>query len=170
MKEILAVGMHIQPDDELVIGDLETLHIISDPLRLRLLECIIDQPKAIKQIAAELGIDQIKLYYHFKLLEKHGLVRVVEERVISGIVEKVYRARAKTLRVREGLLTVAGKLDAGTDAMLGDVSTSRAQAQPGHLHRQALAGGHGAAQRTLLCRQGKCPPDTRAGARILSEY
>jgi len=64
MKEILAVGMHIQPDDELVIGDLETLHIISDPLRLRLLECIIDQPKAIKQIAAELGIDQIKLYYH----------------------------------------------------------------------------------------------------------
>ena len=96
MKNILAVGTYIQPDDELIINDLETLHVISDPLRLRLLTAIIDQPKPIKQIAAELEIDQIKLYYHFKMMEKHGLVKIVEERVISGIVEKVYRARART--------------------------------------------------------------------------
>lgn len=118
MKEMLAVGTYIQPDDELVINDLETLHVISDPLRLRLLGCIIDQPKVIKQIAAELQIDQIKLYYHFKLMERHGLVKVVEERVISGIVEKVYRARARTLRVAEGLLSPAGMTDEATDSML----------------------------------------------------
>jgi DNA-binding transcriptional ArsR family regulator len=118
MKEILAVGTYIQPDDELIINDLETLHVISDPLRLKLLTAIIDQPKPIKQIAAELEIDQIKLYYHFKMMEKHGLVKIVEERVISGIVEKVYRARARTLHVAEGLLSITGTSDESTDSML----------------------------------------------------
>jgi DNA-binding transcriptional ArsR family regulator len=121
MKEILAVGTYIQPDDELVIDDLETLHVISDPLRLQLLAAIIDQPKPIKQIAAELKIDQIKLYYHFKMMEKHGLVKVVEERVISGIVEKVYRARARSLRVRDGLLSIGGRNNESVEALLGDV-------------------------------------------------
>lgn len=118
MKEMLAVGTYIQPDDELIIDDLETLHVISDPLRLRLLNAIIDQAKPIKQIAAELELDQIKLYYHFKIMEKHGLVKVVEERVISGIVEKVYRARARTMRVAGGLLSITGPADESTDEML----------------------------------------------------
>ena len=118
MKEMLAVGTYIQPDDELIIDDLETLHVISDPLRLKLLNAIIDQAKPIKQIAAELELDQIKLYYHFKIMEKHGLVKVVEERVISGIVEKVYRARARTMRVAGGLLSITGPADESTDEML----------------------------------------------------
>lgn len=118
MKEMLAVGTYIQPDDELIIEDLETLHVISDALRLRLLHAIIDQAKPIKQIAAELELDQIKLYYHFKIMEKHGLVKVVEERVISGIVEKVYRARARTIRVASGLLSITGPADESTNEML----------------------------------------------------
>jgi hypothetical protein len=42
--------------------------------------------------------------------------------VISGIVEKVYRARARVIRVAEGLLSISGaSTDENTDLMLTDV-------------------------------------------------
>jgi len=90
-------------DEEIHITDLETLKVISDPLRIRILECIglfSDAGKLItvKQLSDNLGIVQTKLYYHIKLLEKHELIRVAETRVISGIIEKHYQIRARRIR------------------------------------------------------------------------
>jgi DNA-binding transcriptional ArsR family regulator len=104
MKQMLAVGTFFHPDDELVIEDLETLQVASDPLHLQILAAIRDEAKSVKQIAEELKQDQVKLYYHFKMLEQHGLVKVVMERKVRHMVERSYRIKAYTLRVPDTLL------------------------------------------------------------------
>jgi hypothetical protein len=40
-----------------------------------------------------------KVYYHLNLLERHGLIRVVGQRVSGRQLERVYRAVARAFRV-----------------------------------------------------------------------
>jgi DNA-binding transcriptional ArsR family regulator len=99
-SDIQAVG----PSREQVIDDLETLKVLADPLRLRIRELLV-QPSTVKQLAAELDIPATKLYYHVNLLEKHGLIAVVESRLVSGIMERVYQVTAYRVQVAPHLLT-----------------------------------------------------------------
>ena len=107
---------------ELVLERLETLRVVSDPLRLRLLERLA-LPRTVKELAAELGLAPTKLYYHVGLLERHGLLRVVDTRLVSGIIEKRYQVTARRLRVAPHLLTiaVAGDRDDGAAGLLTTV-------------------------------------------------
>lgn len=91
------------PQAEFVIQDVETLRAISDPLRIRLLE-LMAQPQTVKEIATQLGVGKTKLYYHLNLLEKHGIIRVVRTRVVSGIIEKSYQVTAFSFRPAKELL------------------------------------------------------------------
>ena len=82
--------------DEIIIHDLETLKVLADPLRLQILQAIgAGKPRAVKQIAKALQHPPNKLYYHVKMLEEHGLIQVVETRVVSGIIEKLYLTTAQ---------------------------------------------------------------------------
>jgi hypothetical protein len=45
-----------------------------------------------------------KVYYHLNLLERHGLIRVVDQRVSGRQLERVYRAVAREFRVDWALL------------------------------------------------------------------
>jgi DNA-binding transcriptional ArsR family regulator len=92
------------PAEELIVEDVETLKVMADPLRLRLMELLV-KPRTVKQIAATLDIPPTKLYYHVNLLEKHDLIRVVDTRVVSGIIEKQYQVVAKAFRAKKGLLS-----------------------------------------------------------------
>ena len=92
------------PQAELVIQELETLRALSDPLRLRIIECLA-QPQTAKTVAAKLAIGKTKLYYHLNLLEKHGIIRVVRTRVVSGIIEKSYQVTALRFRPAKALLS-----------------------------------------------------------------
>ena len=83
----------------LTISDLETLKVISDPLRINILGIVNDCNMAgrfcsVKEIADTLDMPQTKLYYHIKQLEMHGLLVVGETNMISGILEKRYRVPA----------------------------------------------------------------------------
>ncbi|MFN8511837.1 MAG: helix-turn-helix domain-containing protein [Chloroflexia bacterium] len=71
----------------------------SPTLRLRLLEQLRREPQTVKQLAAALDVAQTKLYYHIKLLEERELIRVVESRVVQGIIEKQYGVTAYRLSV-----------------------------------------------------------------------
>ncbi|MCP4420888.1 MAG: helix-turn-helix transcriptional regulator, partial [Chloroflexi bacterium] len=66
--------------EEYIIRDLETLKAISHPLRIQLLK-LIKQPKTVKEIASSLEMPPTKLYYHINLLEKNGIIRVVETQI-----------------------------------------------------------------------------------------
>ena len=74
--------------------DIETLRVLADPLRLRMLEVFGQhgrEPLTVKEIARSLGEPLTKLYYHVNLLEQHGLIVVASSRLVSGILEKHYR-------------------------------------------------------------------------------
>lgn len=86
------------------IDTLDTLKVITDERRLQMLELLVQGPYTVKQLAAELELAPTKLYYHIKQLEDHELIRVVETQVVSGIIEKTYRAVARRYSVDETVL------------------------------------------------------------------
>jgi DNA-binding transcriptional ArsR family regulator len=93
----------VYPSDLLVINDLETLKVAADPLRLSIINLLRAEPRTAKGLAKALDLPQTKLYYHISLLEQHGLVRVTETRLVSGIMEKRYQATASRLTVGRAL-------------------------------------------------------------------
>lgn len=92
------------PADEFVVDNLDTLKVLADPLRIRMLD-LMREPCTVKQVAIELKIPPTKLYYHITQLEKHGLIVLVDTRIVSGIIEKHYQTVAHTLRVKRQLLS-----------------------------------------------------------------
>lgn len=106
------------PAVEQVISDLESLKVLADPLRLRILE-LLRKPGTVKRVAEKLGKPPTKLYYHFNLLEKHGLIQMVETRLVSGIVEKHYQVAARSFRIQRDLLSPGSEtFDEGLEVTL----------------------------------------------------
>lgn len=110
------------PKEVHVIADVATLQVVADPLRLRLLEQLRREPQTVKQLAAALDVAQTKLYYHIKLLEERELIRVVETRVVQGIIEKQYGVTAYRLSVERTLLSPSAPApDEGLETFLSVV-------------------------------------------------
>jgi len=104
-----------QPVKHLVIDDLKTVQIMADPLRSQILELFGEEPLTVKQVADRLGLAPNRLYYHVNLLEQHGLLRVVETRMVGNMVEKLYHTAAERFEIKADLLsfsTAAGQKDA----------------------------------------------------------
>jgi DNA-binding transcriptional ArsR family regulator len=81
-----------QREGTFVIHDLETLKVIADPIRNQILDILQFSPQNTKDVADKLGLAPSKLYYHFNMLEKFGLIKVVETRQVSNLIEKYYLA------------------------------------------------------------------------------
>jgi DNA-binding transcriptional ArsR family regulator len=64
---------------------------LADPLRIRLLEWLIEAPRSARQLADCAGLPADRLYYHLGQLEQAGLIEVAEyRRMARGKVERVY--------------------------------------------------------------------------------
>lgn len=99
------VSPTFEPIDVFYINNLDALKVISDRRRLQLLEKLMQHPYTVKQLASELAVeDSTKLYYHVRLLEEHEFIRVVDTQLVSGILEKTYRATARRYEVEKELL------------------------------------------------------------------
>jgi DNA-binding transcriptional ArsR family regulator len=86
----------------LIIKDRETLRVLTDPLRTQILE-MLSKPFTVKQIAEKLGLSPRNLYYHFNLLEKSGLIEIVETRMVANLQEKIFQAVASEVDVDPSL-------------------------------------------------------------------
>jgi predicted ArsR family transcriptional regulator len=102
-------------DRTFIIRDMETLKVVADTLRSQILELLLQKPQTVGQAAEKLGASPNKLYYHFNLLEKHGLIEVAETHMVANIIEKVYRAAARYIDVEPSLLSFS--TEAGKEAM-----------------------------------------------------
>jgi transposase-like protein len=116
-------ALSFEPAPQQRIDQLDTLKVFSDTLRQQIIEAITEEPKTVKQIASMLDLVPTKLYYHVNLLEQHQLIRVVDTRVVSGIIEKRFRASARQYTIAPALLTPG---QASPDAGEGDFSAVRA--------------------------------------------
>jgi len=105
---------------EMVLTDVEQLKVIGDPFRIRIIETMAEDPErgwTAKELAGVLEVKQTKLYHHLALLEEHGFITVAETRMVSGILEKRYRATAHGYRVDHALLTGSGSQTAMSGAL-----------------------------------------------------
>jgi DNA-binding transcriptional ArsR family regulator len=118
------------------ITDLEALKAIGDPMRMRIIE-LLGEARAAKDLARLLGVPKTRLYYHLTMLERHGLIRVADERRIGGVIEKRYLVVAENITVSRSLLLAdaPGHLDAA-DAMVDSIFKTATDAL-----RRALGAG-----------------------------
>ncbi|MBC3842444.1 helix-turn-helix transcriptional regulator [Streptacidiphilus sp. 4-A2] len=107
-----------------LLQDTDTLKALSDPLRVTMLGVMMEpgdggalRPWTVKELAAELGEPQTKLYRHIKQLEERGLLRVAGTRLVSGIVEQRYLAAQTGLQLSRDFLGSSAASD--TSALLG---------------------------------------------------
>jgi len=122
MSELKSEPPHPKPDAEFIVNDLDTLKVLADPLRLQIIELMTPAARTVKQVAADLNLPPTKLYYHIKQLEERALIRVVDTRIVSGILEKQYQAAALSYRVNKALFSLtaqAGK--EGLNVILTDL-------------------------------------------------
>jgi DNA-binding transcriptional ArsR family regulator len=79
--------------DVAVIQDPVTAEVSLDPVRTQLLAQLAE-PGSATMVAAKVGLPRQKVNYHLKVLERHGLVDLVEERRKGNVTERVMRATA----------------------------------------------------------------------------
>jgi DNA-binding transcriptional ArsR family regulator len=176
------------------VTDAETLRVMSDPLRIAILRRLMADADggvrvmSAKELAAELGEPQTKLYRHLKQLEEAHLIEVAETRVVSGINEQRYRTAQLNLLLSPALLndpdvrddvadTVVAALDGFRDDLCGNLRAGRvdmrgsdsAEAGPGGLlmqvdHRMSQPLAMQFAQRlAALVKEIEAAPDDPSG-------
>jgi len=92
-----------------MVSDMETLRILTDPLRIQILEVLSSEPQTVNQVAEKLGHAGSRLYYHFNLLEEHGLIEVIQTRVVNNMIEKIYWTSAEDIEIDKALLEFSPK-------------------------------------------------------------
>ena len=133
------------PDVERLISDPETLKALSDPLRLRVLETMVtrlDPPWSAKELATRLEVPQTRLYHHIDLLVERDLLRVAEQRVVSGIIETRYRVAAMSFRLDQRLLSGDSQLNDAGREVLHTVFDSARDEVARALHRRLSSAGN----------------------------
>ena len=94
-----------QPDAELVIHSVDTLKVYFDPIRTQIMQEVANTPRTVQQIAEALNVPFTRLYYHIKMMEKHGLIRMVDVKQMPGAIEeKYYQVSARMFVIDRSLL------------------------------------------------------------------
>jgi DNA-binding transcriptional ArsR family regulator len=124
-----------EPDDVHVLGDVAALRTLFDPLRLRIMGAI-RTPRTAKEIAAALGVEPNKLYYHLRRLQDHGLVSVDDR---GAGAERRFAATARRLAIDPAVEPSAVEASAFVGALFGE-----AQRQiEGLINRRSTEAGTG---------------------------
>ena len=90
-------------EDVYEIEDGHVFEVLNSRFRHRIMRELLE-PKPVKTLAGNLGVPVTRLYYHVNQLADAGLIRVVEERKVGAIVEKVYQTTARTFSPGSKLL------------------------------------------------------------------
>jgi DNA-binding transcriptional ArsR family regulator len=93
--------------DTFPIQNLEQLRALADPLRMRILEQLVQRPMTMSQLGDAFGESTAKMHYHVRELEKFGFIKLVEKRERGGFIEKYYRAVARDVKVPPDLLNAS---------------------------------------------------------------
>lgn len=98
----------------------EELRLLADPIREHLANALVPRARTVAEVAEGLGCAPTRLYRHVQLLLDAGLLVVEREVKVRGVVERHYRAAARTLRLRRPQFAAASG-EAGIEAILAYV-------------------------------------------------
>jgi DNA-binding transcriptional ArsR family regulator len=91
-------------DEVFQLTTLDQVRTMADPLRVRILERLVREPMTVKMLGTDLSEPPAKVHYHVRELERVGVIRLVETREKGGVLEKYYRAVARTFQVMKDVL------------------------------------------------------------------
>ncbi|MBT8247023.1 MAG: helix-turn-helix domain-containing protein [Acidimicrobiia bacterium] len=94
--------MAVQTSRELVLTEPSQLKAIAHPIRTRLLNALEAEPRSAKQLATDLDLTHGNVGHHLKVLERGGLVEVVEERKVRALTERIFAPAYDRLRIEVG--------------------------------------------------------------------
>lgn len=121
------------------IQDFEHLKILADPRRLAILRLLMVESATLSQLGQILGEHPAQVRHHLKLLERAGLVELVEQRVVRGFTEKYYRARARAFALQQlvlpvspesGALVILGSHDLALEALAQEMRQINSSSLP----------------------------------------
>lgn len=142
------------------ISDLETVRLLSDPLKLRLLQAFADSAKTTKQVAGELGESITKLYRHVDALLDAGLLVIVDEKQKRGTIERTFQAVARRFEVDHTLFNEDDSGD-GAEAVRQVIRGGETEL----LDALARAGDEDESQPIFMRIRGKASPEQIAELR-----
>jgi DNA-binding transcriptional ArsR family regulator len=84
----------------LVITRPSQLRAIGHRVRTNILQILEQQPVSAKRLSERMEMTHGKIGYHLKVLEREGLIEVVEERKVRALTEKMFAPTFDVLHVR----------------------------------------------------------------------
>jgi DNA-binding transcriptional ArsR family regulator len=129
--------------------EADRLKALSEPHRLRMLEHLAaepDAPRSVGALAEALGVPRTRLYHHVKVLLRHDLVEVAQQRPVRGGTEAAYRITPDGLEATAALArpAIAGPTEPGcgaeappTQLFLSPPRASQAVVSPARRRRRA---------------------------------
>ncbi len=119
-----AVNEPFVPVPFLIVDTPEQLKGFTDPLRNRVLAILCEHEATNQQIARALGEPHAKVLHHVRYLQDAGLIRLVEERIKGGNVEKYYRAVARLFGIRPSPELLPAVVSGEFEALSQEVAAS----------------------------------------------
>jgi DNA-binding transcriptional ArsR family regulator len=115
-------------DEMIVITAPAQLRALADPLRITLLDLLLERAATVTELAQAVGRPKSTIAYHVNLLVDAGLMRIVRTRRVRAIEERYYGKIARTIYV--------GALDRDEDkqtvAAINGLAQAAAEAAPAH--------------------------------------
>src|SRR3989344_601413 len=79
--------------ESLLVKDPKLFTILSTELAQRILQVLSKQPSSAMDVARKLKQHEQKIYYHFRNLERAGLIKLIKTEKRVGAVAKIYAAQ-----------------------------------------------------------------------------
>lgn len=105
--------------DDCGMSSLDELRATAHPIRLRLLSLLTGAAMSAAEAGRELGYSQATASYHLRVLERAGLVRLVETVRLRGGEAKRYRHESSAERFQFDDAQASASALAGADAGVG---------------------------------------------------
>ncbi len=86
--------MDFEPQSDCALNAEDQIRAYVHPTRMVILEMLADEKLSVSSLARRLETHPANITHHVKLLEKTGLIRLVEKRETGRNLEKLYRAIA----------------------------------------------------------------------------
>jgi len=115
---------NLKPKKLLVLRKNTQIKAYVHPTRIAVLKMLAGKKMTVSNVAKELDVHPANITHHFKLLEKIGLIRLVEKRDISKNTEKYYRSVAYNFVVSFDKPTRSTKKALALSILRNDLSTA----------------------------------------------
>lgn len=93
-SNVINMNNDYEPKQLYTLTGSEQVRAYAHPARMEILQMLAKERRTVSGVAKEMKVHPANITHHFKLLEKTGLILLVEKRDTGRNLEKYYRAAA----------------------------------------------------------------------------